>query len=158
MLFQEEWDEIDELLAVERKFDDTDRVYHTICTGGTLPAKLSNEDKTPLGRGEPQRDIPSAVSTKNTLEKLFLARKSVSEEASEGDTGQEFQSLPTYLSDHEDVDHQNIHNLKDNGNDLESIKEPEKRKAGGPRALRRRHGKKMDRSKVRRKSSINGHW
>ena len=28
----------------------------------------------------------------------------------------------------------------------------------GPRALRRRHGKKMDRVKLRRKSSINGHW
>merc|ERR1719270_151628 len=36
--------------------------------------------------------------------------------------------------------------------------EKEKERAKGPRALRRRHGKKMDRSKLRRRSSINGHW
>eukprot|EP00094_Tigriopus_californicus_P012257 TCALIF_11847-PA protein Name:"Similar to Rassf2 Ras association domain-containing protein 2 (Rattus norvegicus)" AED:0.14 eAED:0.16 QI:0/0.55/0.5/1/0.77/0.7/10/0/537 len=52
---------------------------------------------------------------------------------------------------------QTTRNLKDPLIEAETVKEPEKRK-GGPRALRRRHGKKMDRSKVRRKSSINGHW
>ena len=28
----------------------------------------------------------------------------------------------------------------------------------GPRALRRRHGKRMDKKKLKRRSSINGHW
>ncbi|TRY81174.1 hypothetical protein TCAL_11847 [Tigriopus californicus] len=155
-LAQDEWDEIDELLAVERHFGETDRVYHTICTGATLPAKLGEQEMAILGRGEPQRDIPSAVSTRSsTLEKLFWARKSVSEETSES-ASQEFQSLPTYLSDQDEVG-QTTRNLKDPLIEAETVKEPEKRK-GGPRALRRRHGKKMDRSKVRRKSSINGHW
>ncbi len=64
-------------------------------------------------------------------------------ETGDGDGGEAFQSLPPMHLEQVAVD--------ESRGDRTSSK--------GPRALRRRHGKKMDRSKVvRRKSSINGHW
>ena len=61
----------------------------------------------------------------------------------------------------------NAHDLNGNDKDQSDSKSHtpspaqspvEQKKSKGPRALRRRHGKKMERSKVKRRSSINGHW
>ena len=39
-----------------------------------------------------------------------------------------------------------------------SLDEPKLKRFQGPRALRRRHGKKYHKSTLQRKSSFNGHW
>eukprot|EP00095_Tigriopus_kingsejongensis_P002742 maker-scaffold138_size318692-snap-gene-0.7 protein:Tk02742 transcript:maker-scaffold138_size318692-snap-gene-0.7-mRNA-1 annotation:"ras association domain-containing protein 2" len=135
-LHQNEWDEFDELLAIERNFDPTERVYHTIHLSATLPAKLADicpVNGNHLDRVEPKADLTNVPSATSTLEQLFMAAKMSDDESNRA-------SLPPYLSD------------------APVSAERTAKKKGGPRALRRRHGKKMDRSKVRRKSSINGHW
>lgn len=84
-----------------------------------------------LERGEPCQDIPNDVNKKDTIERIV---------------GEKLSEIRRHKSDDEP------------GDEVEEEEEVRVVRGKGPRALRRRHGKKMDRSKLRRRSSINGHW
>ena len=140
-------DDLDELLEVERRFQDHEKVYHTVHGSSTQ----STNERPGLGHVIPQltNDNNQSESSSNhnpSLDKTSSpdntkATKSVVEEST---SGKKFtvEKLPEPETEV----------------DGDAPSDGGKVRSKGPRALRRRHGKRMDKRRLRRRSSINGHW
>ena len=149
-------DDLDELLQVERKIEDHERVYHTVNT--TLP--LSTDQDENKNRTENMKEIETIESLivqneksgkKFTVDKLSEKRNSSSVSF----------KLDVYKSSKSSKAHDSDNNqsVSSEAPPIERENKEEKvEKRKGPRALRRRHGKRMDKKKLKRRSSINGHW
>ena len=140
-------DDLDELLEVERRFQDHEKVYHTVHGSSTQ----STNERPGLGHVIPQltNDNNQSESSSNhnpSLDKTSSpdntkATKSVVEEST---SGKKF----------------TVEKLPDPETEVDGDAPSDggKVRSKGPRALRRRHGKRMDKRRLRRRSSINGHW
>ena len=151
-------DDLDDLLQVERKIEDHERVYHTVTS--QLPL-LSNGDIASPEKDEEtdQRNNNSALAvesqhTEQTKSgKIFRVEKLTEAEDSTDNSQQEVAFRLGVYQDRKPVMRQaTVQSQEDNSEATVKIR------SKGPRALRRRHGKRMDKTKLRRRSSINGHW
>jgi len=167
-------DDLDDLLCVERNYNDHDRVYHTV--HGNLPiTKLdnitNNEDcntyneviKTPgLGVDSPNtieeivnNNIPP--NSESHVQESKGGKKFVIEKLAENNENK--QPISFKLGVYEARAAPRIQMSPPKTKERNSISDTtEETKSKGPRALRRRHGKKMDKNKLKRRCSINGHW
>ena len=140
-------DDLDELLEVERRFQDHEKVYHTV--HGSSPQ--STNERPGLGHV-----IPQLTNDNNQSESSSNHNPSLNKTSS-----------PDNTKATESVVEESTSGKKFT---VEKLPEPEtevdgdapsdggKVRSKGPRALRRRHGKRMDKRRLRRRSSINGHW
>ena len=154
-------DDLDELLQVERKIEDHDRVYHTVHS--QLPILGNGVDDT---EADGQTDCQSD-KTNNNINALVEVESQHTELTKSG-------KIFTVEKLKEDISSQaevafKLGVYQDRmpaGRRKEAPDQPQeegsegtvKIRSKGPRALRRRHGVRMDKSKLRRRSSINGHW
>jgi len=161
-------DDLDDLLCVERNYNDHDRIYHTV--HGKLPVEQLegiNENK--------------AVTTPKKLEDAALAIQEIvnnnippnnESHMQESKGGKKF--LVEKLGESNIINTKPISfklgvyepraapKIRISPRKVEEADSPavskEDKRNKGPRALRRRHGKKMDKNKLKRRCSINGHW
>lgn len=131
-LKQVEWDEIDELLQVERNINEHDKIYQTLPVG--LPSLSSHSDNE-----------TNASTTETDKENKVIKKEhdtGKSSRTSEDDSGVEIKSVQ------ED-------NCMDDKSSIEVVRRPPKT---GSTAIRRRPGKRRSRTKLKRRCSINGHF
>ena len=79
--------------------------------------------------------------------------------SSYGEEEQNTDKIEKNSSNHHD--NNNAGNGNENKDDIEEIIETDQKslkKSTGPRALKRRHGKKFTKSGLQRRKSFNGHW
>ena len=165
-------DDLDDLLQVERMFEDHERLYHTVNSASNTLHPPDNVTKK-FENSEKDLDLPSinksldessefkennstGSSNNNNPTKSFNVESRVEESV----TGRKFiveKLVESSCKDNgESAAPVRLRNKKQESTDEETKKQ--NRKSQGPRALRRRHGKKMDKNKLKRRSSINGHW
>jgi len=167
-------DDLDDLLCVERTYNDHDRVYHTV--HGNLPvqnhANAENVSKeTHLGNVDDIKE--SAVDSTRIIEEIVNnnippnaesriqeskgGKKFVVEKL--GSSNEEAKPIAFKLGVYEPRTAPKINKSPVKPEYRRSLPVgKEESKTKGPRALRRRHGKKMDKNKLKRRCSINGHW
>merc|ERR1712098_370290 len=160
--FKSDKDE-DDLLQVERGFEDHEKLYQTVNSmSSTLhqPEYVTNKfensendhDLTSINKSLGESSEFSENDSKESSNNNFTKSQNVESQVEESAAGRKFiessskeSPVPVRLR-----------------NKLQEIQDGEikkqNRKSQGPRALRRRHGKKMDKKKLKRRSSINGHW
>ena len=154
--FKDLKDDLDELLQVERKIEDHERVYHTVNT--TLPLSTDQDENKNCTKTQKEIETIESLIVQNersgkkfTVDKLSEKRNS-SSVSFKLDVYES--SKPSNLSDR----HQSSM-VSSEAPPIERENKGDKvEKRRGPRALRRRHGKRMDKKKLKRRSSINGHW
>jgi len=159
--FRDLKDDLDDLLQVERQIEDHEKVYHTV--NSTLPISPEQDENKNLSPNKnytqnldkDSEPIESLIVKNEKSGKKFTVNK-LSEK---GDSSSVSFRLGVYES-----------SAPSNTNDASKLlsseiltlecenKEEKVEKRRGPRALRRRHGKRMDKKKLKRRSSINGHW
>ena len=149
-------DDLDDLLQVERQIEDHERVYHTVHS--QLPI-LSNGDIETETDGQPDQtnnNIAVAVESHHTQQtksgKIFTVEK-LKEDTTTTTTDNSQQEVAFKVGVYQERE-----GRKAPGKPKEEEEGTVKIRSKGPRALRRRHGVRMDKSKLRRRSSINGHW
>ena len=141
-------DDLDDLLQVERKIEDHEKVYHTVHSKLPLEGseKDDNRDRTNNNVGPP---VESQHTERSKSGRIFTVEK-LKEDSSTT------QSVSFKLGVYEErkwpVTEPSVKRTENKSEDEVRVR------SRGPRALRRRHGKKMDKTKLRRRSSINGHW
>ena len=151
-------DDLDELLQVERQIEDHDRVYHTV--NSILPLSSDSPDENKNLNLSPCTNItsnPPAIETieSHTVQNDKSGRKFTVDKLSEkrNSTATVSFKLGAYDSSKHPIDQVDITPCPNH-----EKKEGKVEKRKGPRALKRRHGKRMDKKKLKRRSSINGHW
>ena len=144
-------DDLDDLLQVERKIEDHERVYHTV--NSQLPV-LSN-GVVATKKDQTNNNSVVAVESQHTEQtrsgKIFRVDK-----LREDSTDHSQQEVAFKLGGYQD--RKPVGRKATAESEEESGEGAVKIRSKGPRALRRRHGKRMDKTKLRRRSSINGHW
>ena len=144
-------DDLDDLLQVERKIEDHERVYHTV--NSQLPV-LSN-GVVATEKDQTNNNSVVAVESQHTEQtrsgKIFRVDK-----LREDSTDHSQEKVAFKLDGYED--RKPVGRKATVESEEESGEGAVKIRSKGPRALRRRHGKRMDKTKLRRRSSINGHW
>ena len=135
-------DDLDDLLQVERTFEDHERVYHTV--NGQLP--VDEDDSTEVNHDDisnsnidqlPVDEVDNPIVKQDDIKNSNVEVESLNESSNKKFTVEKVAEA----------------------SDEPVMRRSEGRvKSRGPRQLRRRHGKKMDKNKLRRRSSINGHW
>lgn len=153
--FRDLKDDLDDLLQVERQIEDHEKVYHTV--NSTLPiSPEQDENKNHTQNLDKDSEPIESLIVKNeksgrkfTVNKLSEKRDSSSVSFR---LGVYESSAPSNTNDASNLVSSEIPTLECEN------KEEKVEKRRGPRALRRRHGKRMDKKKLKRRSSINGHW
>ena len=154
--FKDLKDDLDELLQVERHIEDHERVYHTV--NSTLPLSTDQVENKNCTQNTKEIETIESRTVQNektgkkfTVDKLSEKRNSSSVsfkldfyDSSKSSNATDFVKSTTLRSEVPLMEREN------KGDKVE--------KRRGPRALRRRHGKRMDKKKLKRRSSINGHW
>ena len=139
-------DDLDDLLQVERKIEDHERVYHTVHS--KLPVDGSErDDNVDTTNNNVSPSVESQHTEQTQSGKIFTVEK-LKEENTDAPQSVVFK-LGVYQERKSSVRKSFV---------TEESDDAVKVRSKGPRALRRRHGRKMDKSKLRRRSSINGHW
>lgn len=160
--FKDLKDDLDDLLQVERQVEDHERVYHTV--NSTLPlSKEQDENKnlSPINKFT-QNPIDIKTIESRTVQNEKSGKKFTVDKLSEesNSSSVSFKLNVNESSKPSNTNHRDQHNLV--GSEVQPIERENKddkvEKRRGPRALRRRHGKRMDKKKLKRRSSINGHW
>ena len=147
---------------MERQIEDHERVYHTV--NSTLPlsneqdenknlSSINNVTQNPIDiKTIESRTVQNEKSGKKfTVDKLSEKRNS-SSVSFKLDVNESPKPSNT-----NDRDQHNLVGIEAKPIEREN-KDEKVEKRRGPRALRRRHGKRMDKKKLKRRSSINGHW
>lgn len=167
-------DDLDDLLCVERNYNDHDRVYHTV--HGNLPIEkpenitdngsntaTSDANKCKKGLEDAAKAIEEIVNnnippnSESHVQESKGGKKFVVEKL--GESNESKQLISFKLGVYEARAAPKIQKSPSNPKSKNQISDPtEEPKSKGPRALRRRHGKKMDKNKLKRRCSINGHW
>ena len=154
--FKDLKDDLDELLQVERHIEDHERVYHTV--NSTLPLSTDQVENKNCTQNTKEIETIESRTVQNektgkkfTVDKLSEKRNSSSVsfkldvyDSSKSSNATDIVKSTTLRSEAPLIEREN------KGDKVE--------KRRGPRALRRRHGKRMDKKKLKRRSSINGHW
>jgi len=167
-------DDLDDLLCVERTYNDHDRVYHTV--HGNLPIEkldniTDNENYTHTnGTSKTTKELEKAANTIEEIVRNNIPPNSESH-VQESRGGKKFvveklgesinskQAISFKLGVYEARAAPKIQISPSKTKVRKDISEStEETKSKGPRALRRRPGKKMDKNKLKRRCSINGHW
>ncbi|XP_056638146.1 uncharacterized protein LOC130446101 isoform X1 [Diorhabda sublineata] len=179
-----EWDELDELLRVERKIDIADHLYQTMPV--TLPSQTSFEStsgsssstKTESLSLTIKNDVSSMVTDADSTLKACLTNGTTSEDKiplispslSKDDAWllqgihlNRSMSGPDCLGRIRDAQSPEFDRSSMNSMDISTMSEqPEevvlRRPHKGSTAIKRRPGKRLSRSKVKRRCSINGHF
>ncbi|XP_023018810.2 ras association family member [Leptinotarsa decemlineata] len=181
-----EWDELDELLQVERKIDVSESIYQTMPV--TLPSQVSVESASGSSQSnssstktesisEPTKNITMTDDSSQTLrasiangtseDKLPLLSSSTSKDDDwtlQSNHLNRSMSGPDCLGRLRDPHSPEFDRISVTSNDVSSISEqPEdevvlRRPNKGSTAIKRRSGKRLSRSKVKRRCSINGHF
>ncbi|CAG9859189.1 unnamed protein product [Phyllotreta striolata] len=173
-----EWDELDELLRVERKVEASDHLYQTMPV--SLPSQLSKESSS---GSSSSTKTDTSLTIKNETPDLTL-RSPISNGTISED---KIPLLPSPSISSDDVwlsqsNHLNrsmsgpdcLGRIRDNlspefdrssmaSNDITTVSEQNeevvlRRPHKGSTAIKRRPGKRLSRSKVKRRCSINGHF
>jgi len=165
-------DDLDDLLQVERRFEDHERLYHTV---NSASSTLHSPDNVTKKFENSEKDLDLSSNNKSLDESLKFKENNSSESSNNNNPTKSF-NVESRIEESVTgrkfiVEKLDESSCKDNGESpapvrlrnkkQESTDEETKkhnRKSQGPRALRRRHGKKMDKNKLKRRSSINGHW
>ncbi|XP_044257964.1 uncharacterized protein LOC123007024 [Tribolium madens] len=173
-----EWDELDELLQVERKFDESDKLYQT------MPVPLPSQSSTDTSSSTQSND--SSTKTESYAEDSSAATldsETMKNPVANGSAPDELSPLKKPISkDDTWLETSNHLNRSMSGPDcLGRVRDPHspefdrssdistmsealgdvviRRPAKtGSTAIRRRPGKRLSRSKVKRRCSINGHF
>ena len=160
--FKDLKDDLDDLLQVERQIKDHERVYHTVNL--TLPlSKDQDENKnlSPINKFT-QNPIDIKTIESRTVHNEKSGKKFTVDKLSEkrNSSSVSFKLDVNESSKPSNINDRDQYNLADSeGQPIERENKDDKfEKRRGPRALRRRHGKRMDKKKLKRRSSINGHW
>lgn len=179
-----EWDELDELLRVERKIDVADHLYQTMPV--TLPSQTSVEStsgsssstKTESLSLTIKNDMSSTVTDADSTLKACLTNGTTSEDKipllspslskddawlMQGTHLNRSMSGPDCLGRVRDAHSPEFDRSSMNSMDISTMSEqPEevvlRRPHKGSTAIKRRPGKRLSRSKVKRRCSINGHF
>ncbi|KAJ3665482.1 hypothetical protein Zmor_000975 [Zophobas morio] len=177
-----EWDELDELLQVERKFDESDKIYQTMPV--PLPSQSSTETssstqsndsstKTESYQGDnsdktvDSETIQQPLENGTTTDELSPLKRSISKDDTWLENSNHLNrsmSGPDCLGrlrdpqspefDRSSITSTDISTMSEALGDV-VIRRPAKT---GSTAIRRRPGKRLSRSKVKRRCSINGHF
>ncbi|XP_022903764.1 ras association domain-containing protein 6 [Onthophagus taurus] len=165
-----EWDELDDLLQVERKINEKEKIYQTMPVA--LPSQTSIESN-------------SSSTSREDTSRSDSSTKTLNGASSPQDTKSTQSGNKENVSLNDSWDNPNNHlNRSMSGPDcLERLREPQSpefdrstvssfevmntdnqevvvRRAAktGSAAIKRRHGKRLSRSKIKRRCSINGHF
>ncbi|XP_060523509.1 uncharacterized protein LOC132700312 [Cylas formicarius] len=163
-----EWDELDDLLQVERKVEETDKLYRTM--PAPLPSRLSSDSSTESASFTVPSDESvtlGAALRSDTLtnglsdDKVPLLGDSFAKDDSWTLTSNHLNrsmSGPDCLGRVRDAHSPELDASVAASSDLDDevvLRRPQK---SGSTAIRRRPGKRLSRSKVKRRCSINGHF
>ncbi|KAL3277377.1 hypothetical protein HHI36_012726 [Cryptolaemus montrouzieri] len=168
---QMEWDELDDLLQVERRVDDTEKLYQTMPV--PLPSQFSEDNSSRIestiesssNAEDTDRTItPTQFDENGTSPMPFENGKLVTKDDSwilNSNHLNRSRSGPDCIGRYRDCQSPEFDRSSVGSIDISTMSEsPEEvvRRPKGSTAIRRRPGKRLSRSKVKRRCSINGHF
>lgn len=182
-----EWDELDDLLQVERKVDEGEKLYQTMPM--PLPSQISNESDTTSSKTSSSENSKNDTSTVTMTEDTSTLKAPIIKDNISNNMNISEDKIPLLTNSFSKDDtwvlnsnHLNrsmsgpdcLERLRDSQspefdrmsitsgditmseqNDGVVLRRPQK---SGSTAIRRRPGKRLSRSKVKRRCSINGHF
>ncbi|XP_050314657.1 ras association domain-containing protein 4 [Anthonomus grandis grandis] len=168
-----EWDELDDLLQVERKVDENEKLYQTmpiplpsqisteICSSETDQNMTITEDsstlKAPLIDSSLSEDQVPLLTNSLSKDDIWTSNSSSLNRSMSGPD-----CLERLRTHSPEFDRLSLANSEISTSDVTSSTDQNEevvlRKKIGSTAIRRRPGKRLSRSKVRRRCSINGHF
>ncbi|KAF5305445.1 hypothetical protein FQA39_LY01536 [Lamprigera yunnana] len=168
-----EWDELDDLLQVERKVDDSNKLYQTMPT--PLPSQnvellsntglVNNQSNGDLNSGNSKVDEVSAKSSKENIKSLCNSESCednwiemsnhLNRSMSGPDCLERTRKLKSPEFDQISINSTNTDISNFTCQDNIVIRRPPKT---GSTAIKRRPGKRLSRTKIKRRCSINGHF
>ncbi|RZC41344.1 LIM and/or RA domain containing protein [Asbolus verrucosus] len=177
-----EWDELDELLQVERKFDESEKLYQTMPV--PLPSQSSTEtssstqsnDSSTKTESYPDESSDKTVDSEklenprengSAIDELSPLKKSISKDDSwlaNSNHLNRSMSGPDCLGRLRDPQSPEFDRASIASTDISTMSEAlgdvviRRAPKTGSTAIRRRPGKRLSRSKVKRRCSINGHF
>lgn len=160
------WDELDELLQVERIVDDSEKLYQTMPI--PLPSQTStSQNITQIETQNVSSHETQVSSSQNDInEKLHNKMKELPNRALVSDDSWIEKGLSLYrsmsgpdcLEKNRKPDSSDCDSISDDSGNCESVPILRKAPKTGSTAIRRRPGKKRSRTKLKRRCSINGHF
>ncbi|XP_018573460.1 uncharacterized protein LOC108912643 [Anoplophora glabripennis] len=180
-----EWDELDELLQVERKMDESEKMYQTMpvtlpsqsstesnsastqsISSGSKTESLSEKLKNTTMTEDSSKTLVAPITNGTSEDKLPLLASSISQDDSwllNSNHLNRSMSGPDCLGRIRDPQSPEFDRISMTSTDICTMSEQHeevvfRRPHKGSTAIKRRPGKRLSRSKVKRRCSINGHF
>lgn len=151
-----EWDELDELLQVERRVDDSEKIYQTMPV--PLPSSQSSSTDTSSSTKTPSNSNEISTNTTSNTLKVAADEKSEASTPSNASDSSVDSSSKLTTENSQYLTASTTCNNDDENTENNDDEQRRQRPKSGSTAIRRRPGKRLSRTKVRRRCSINGHF